>query len=139
MTLSAFADKTAPPDAMALQAVLGPAYPNWLTLQATLRDRVGPLDEVWAHAGKAYGWSMRLLKGKRVVVYLAPQEGQFLLSVALGEKACALAVERNLAPFLLEAMAAAPRYAEGRGVRLTVTDKTDAVALAELAVVKLAF
>lgn len=53
-------------------------------------------------------------------MYMAPCKGYFLASFALGEKAVKMAHESGLPRTVLEAIDAAPKYAEGRGVRFQI-------------------
>ena len=126
------------PTARTLQQALGTAYLAWVALLEKLSSEAAPLQEEWAFAGAKYGWSLRLKRGKRAIVYLTPGEGHFLASFALGEKACAAAVEARLPAGLLKLIAEAPKYAEGRGVRIPVRTERDAVQVAKLAAVKMA-
>ena len=89
-------------------------------------------------AGARFGWSLRLKRGKRVIVYMTPGTGQFLALFALGEKACAAAREAGLPACVVALIADAPKYAEGRGVRIPVRTKKDAAAIRALASIKLA-
>lgn len=137
MALSAFDDKFHRPTPAELAQTLGPADAAWRQLVAeTTRDH-GPLEELWNFAGAKFGWSLRLKKKDRVVLYLTPQAGQFLVGLVLGEKAVA-AAGRDLPPAVLAALDAAPRYAEGRGLRLPVTTLDDLPAVHRLAAAKLA-
>lgn len=138
MTLSAFPDRGAPPDAAALRDVLGHAHGLWTELAAWVRGQRPGVAEEWAYPGARYGWSLRLREKGRVLIYLTPCRGEFLVGVVLGEKAIAAARERGAPAEALALAEQAPRYAEGRGVRLTV-GSTDALSLAiELAGIKLA-
>jgi hypothetical protein len=67
---------------------------------------------------------------------MTPQIGKFLVSFALGERAVAAAKLGKLPPTLLEAIDAAPRYAEGRGVRIEVSSRRQVAGLALLAEIK---
>jgi hypothetical protein len=136
MALSAFTDKTAPPDDRTLGETLGRASGLWTDLKAALQAAHGPLVEQWSYAGQAYGWSLRLKEKKRALIYMTPCRGYFLASFALGEKACRAAHERGLAPALLAIVDAAPKYAEGRGVRLPVRRRQDLAGIRRLAAVK---
>ncbi|QQR73034.1 MAG: DUF3788 family protein [Holophagales bacterium] len=136
MALSVFDDKACPPDPAELTRVLGPAASAWHELvAATTRDH-GPLEEVWSFAGPSFGWSLRLKQKKRVVLYLTPQAGRFLVGMALGEKAVAAAGRELPAP-VLALLDAAPRYAEGRGLRLPVVALADLPAVLHLAAAKM--
>jgi hypothetical protein len=53
---------------------------------------------------------------------MTPQQNEFIVSFALGERAVAAARAAKLSARVLEAIEEAPRYAEGRGVRSRVRD-----------------
>lgn len=138
MALGVFDDPQAPPTEHALQRALGRAAPAWAALRdAVLRD-CAPLTHEWGFAGPRFGWSFRLKRGKRVILYMTPAAKHFVASLALGEKACAAAREARLPASVLTAIDAAPRYAEGRGVRIAIRTRRDADAVARLAAIKLA-
>ena len=138
MALSAFDDKTAQPDEQALAQMLGRTSVLWNELKQTLQSRHGPLLEQWGFAGKAYGWSLALKEKKRALAYMTPCRAHFLVSFALGEKACRAAHESGLAPDVLALIDAAPRYAEGRGLRMPVRSRKDAREVEQIAAIKAA-
>ena len=136
MSLSAFKEKSRPPSDDDLQAVLGKAYAPWCRLIELVGARIDPITEVWGFTSASTGWGLRLRHKERVILYMTPQPGQFLVSFALGEKAVAAARAARLSATILKAIAEAPRYAEGRGVRLAVTNGRQIAALASLAQIK---
>jgi hypothetical protein len=139
MALSAFDDKSAPPSDRAIRKTLGSTSDLWFDLKKSLRARCGPLDEDWNFSGKAYGWSLRVKRGKRAIVYMTPCQEYFLASFALGEKACrAAARTEGCSPSVLALIEKAPRYAEGRGVRIPVRAGEDLDSVVTLAAIKLA-
>ncbi|RPJ47719.1 MAG: DUF3788 family protein [Candidatus Latescibacterota bacterium] len=138
MALSAFDDRNAPPSGQALDEVLGRASLAWASLERGLLRACAPLEKEWAFAGAKFGWSLRLKRGKRVIVYMTPCAGHFLASFALGEKACAAAREAKIPARILARIDEAPKYAEGRGVRIPVRTERDASAVRKLAEIKLA-
>lgn len=138
MALSVFDDREAPPTDPALARALGRAAAAWAALKEKLQHECAPLVEEWAFAGAKYGWSLRLKRGKRVIVYMTPGAGNFLASFALGEKACTAALDAGLPARVLALIAEAPRYAEGRGVRIPVRTLRDVASIRKLAAVKLA-
>jgi hypothetical protein len=69
---------------------------------------------------------------------LTPSEGQFLASFALGERAVTAAHAAGLAASVLETIDSAPRYAEGRGVRLEVRGPDEVADVLHLAALKMA-
>ena len=137
MALSAFGDKSAPPDERAVERVLGKAYPAWSALIAAVGERIDPLSGVWGFTSANAGWGLRLRHKERVILHMTPQEDRFLVSFALGEKAAAAAHQARWPPQILETIDSAPRYAEGRGVRFEVTSRRLVPSLAALARLKL--
>lgn len=80
---------------------LGEAAPLWADLVAHVAGTCPPLKELWSFAGAKFGWSLRL------------------------KRAVASAAGRGLLPAVLVLLDAAPRYAEGRGIRLTIAPGDD--------------
>jgi hypothetical protein len=69
---------------------------------------------------------------------MVPCPGYFVASFALGERAC-LATQRSGLPApVLEIIQHAPKYPEGRGVRLEVRGKKDLANVEKLALIKMA-
>lgn len=137
MALSAFDDRAREPTPAQLAQALGPAHAQWNRARELVRERVPELREVWGYSSASTGWGLRLVLGKRVLLYLTPQEGGFLVSTALGEKAVASARARRTPQAFLALLEDAPRYAEGRGVRLTVRRSRDLASVERLLALKL--
>jgi hypothetical protein len=138
MALSAFDDKASPPAARALEEILGRTSRLWDQLKTELQEAYGPLIEEWRFSGKAYGWSFRLTRKKRPIVYMTPCQEYFLASFALGEKACLAAHSAKLSASVLAVIDGAPKYAEGRGVRIAVRSRQDLDSVVALAAIKIA-
>lgn len=138
MALSAFGDKSSPPDTRTLSTTLGRVSSLWKRLIADLHGRHGPLVEEWNFSGKAYGWSLRLKQPARVFVYLTPCESYFLASFVLGGKAYEATQGAKLPKSMQVLIDRAPVYAEGRGVRIPVRNAADADAVRTLAAIKFA-
>lgn len=138
MSPSAFLERVHPPEAEALAAALGGSRSLWDQLRHRIALRHHPVDEEWVFSGAKYGWSLRLKRKKRAIVYLIPCKGHFRVGMALGEKAVRAARENDLPPSVLEIIEASPRYAEGRGVRIEVTTKSDLKTVEVLAAIKMA-
>ena len=133
VTLSALTDKARNPTNDQLRTVLGKAYEHWTTLLALIAERIDSATEVWKFST---GWSLRVLHKDRVIVYLIPQQNQFLVSFALGERAVSAAHAAKLSAAVLKIIDDAPRYAEGRGVRIPVRGSQQLTTLARLAQIK---
>jgi len=136
MALSAFADKARQPAEKDLRSVLDKSYTAWVRLIELVCDRISPITQVWGFTSVSTGWGLRLKRKDRVILYMTPREGYFLVSFALGEKAVASAHAHELPPAVLKAIESAPKYSEGRGVRLEVRQAREVSALATLAEIK---
>lgn len=139
MALSAFDDPATPPTPETLAATLGPAAAWWSALLDDVRAQAGEITEAWACSSAKAGWSMRVLRGDRVLAYLTPRSGSMLVGVVLGEKAIAAATAAGIvSERTLAVVEAAPKYAEGRGVRIAVASEADLEVATELVRIKLA-
>jgi hypothetical protein len=125
MALSALNDKSVDPTPAALAEVLGPSGDVWRHLIARMEASYGPLSEGWSFAGAKYGWSCRLRRKKRTILYLIPQEGSFLVGVVLGDRALTLLRRDDLSTGTVQLIDQAPRYGEGTGFRIPVSSKAD--------------
>ena len=107
-------------------------------MMAHIGAEYAPLDKAWIFAGAKWGWSLRLRRKKRTVLYMTPCNRHFLVGFALGEKAVKAAHACRLPNSILAIIDEAPKYAEGRGVRVAVKNKKDLAAVKELAAMKMA-
>lgn len=137
MSLSAFGDKARHPTSAELTAVLETAAPAWDSLIAHVNCTYAPALEQWNFASAKFGWSLRLRKADRVILYLIPQSGRFVAGIVLGSKAVAAARSAGLPTHVLRAIADAPRYAEGTGLRLPVDGEPDLPAVQKLLALKM--
>lgn len=136
MPLSAFDDKTHPPQPEAVSRILGEAAGLWQQLIAHVQETCAPIAEQWNFSGARFGWSLRLKHKDRVILYLTPQQGQFLAGLALGEKAARAAHENGLPEAVLAVIDSAPKYAEGRGIRMAVQGQDEVEVLKRLVELK---
>ena len=138
MALSAFDDKEKQPRPKDLDSTLGRSSAHWHALVSHIAAEYAPLEETWIFSGAKWGWALRLKQKKRTVLYLTPCKGHFLAGFALGEKAVEAAHASRLPEAVIAAIDAAPRFAEGRGVRLEIRNKRDVESTKELAAIKMA-
>ena len=137
MVVNAFIGKAEAPTDSELASELGTAKQVWDRLLVDL-DRTHMLaTREWNSYSRKGGWSLRLKKGDRNIIYLSPGKGCFMASFALGDKAVEAAKRSKLPKAVLEAIATAKRYAEGTGVRLDVTKAKDLPPIVKLVEIKL--
>lgn len=139
MPLSVFTDRARPPGDEEVAAALGAALPRWTVLREFVAASCAPSSEAWGYTGRSTGWGLRLRHGKRVILYLTPGAGTFLASLALGERAVRAVHERGLPEAVRVLVDESPRYAEGRGVRVSVDRDEDVDTVRELVRLKLAY
>jgi Protein of unknown function (DUF3788) len=136
-SLSAFGDKSSSPTKRNLHRALGAAAPLWDDVVTHVDRTYAPVTEQWNFSSMKSGWSLRLRKGERIILYLIPQVGRCLVGIVLGGKAVAAAKGEDLPQSIVEAIAEAPTYAEGTGVRLPIAAGTDLPALERLVALKM--
>lgn len=137
MSPSAFLDRGAPPARAELEAVLGKAMVSWAELQASPGATFAPLGEKRSYSGKSHGWLLQLKYVKKTVVNLVPCRGYFVASLALSEKACEAAPRSGLTESVRDIVRQAPKYPEGRGVRLEIRSKKDLADVQKLASIRM--
>lgn len=135
---NAFLGKTAEPTKNEVASALGPAAPIWDELLHWLQDEQKLAEQEWTSYSPKYGWSLRVKRKKRNIIYMAPGEGCFRVSFIFGDKAVAAAHSGKLPKAVLKALDEAPRYPEGTGLRLVVSKEKDLDAIRALTLVKLA-
>jgi hypothetical protein len=121
-----------------LTEILGRALVHWTSLHQDLTGIYGPLAEKWSYSQKTGHWSLQIKQKKRTILYMIAKEGLLTVGFALGEKACAAAQAGGLPDAVLEIIARAPRFAEGRGVWLDVRSKKDLENVKKVAAIKMA-
>ena len=125
MALSALDDEAVPPTPAGLAGVLGGSHDAWRHLASRMESGYGPLSVHWSFAGARYGWSCRLQRKKRTILYLIPQQGAFLVGVVLGDRALTLLRRHDLSAPTRALIDQAPRYGEGTGFRIPVSSIAD--------------
>ncbi|MGB8496234.1 MAG: DUF3788 domain-containing protein [Candidatus Acidiferrum sp.] len=138
METNAFIDRVKKPTEEELAAALGPAKVVWDRFIAGLAEENGVDVQEWSSYSRKAGWSLRLKRKKRTIVWLAPCQGCFRVAFILGDKAMKVARESELPPRVLKILEEAPTYPEGTGVRIAVKGARDIAVLKKLAAIKLA-
>ncbi len=133
-----FDNQAKTPTTAELADVLGPAGRLWDQLKEHVAVQHAPIDEEWVFGGKNHGWALRLKQKKRAVLYLKSLSGWFRASFAFGEKAVAAARLSALPAPVKDLIEQAPRYAEGRAIRIEVRTARDVGIVEKLAVIKMA-
>ena len=137
MVTNAFIGKSKKPTEDELGAQLGVNKGVWDGLLAELAKEFDLVTAEWNSYSPKAGWSLRLKRGERNIVYLSPGVNCFTASFALGDKAVRAARESKLPKALIQIIDESKRYAEGTAVRLDVKGPKDLVAVKKLVAIKL--
>ena len=134
---NAFIGRTTRPSDRDLETALGHIKPTWDQLIADLAGEHGVTLQEWRSYSPKAGWSLRLKRGTRTIVWLTPHNGFFQVLFILGDKAVLAARQAGLPARVLRQLEEAPRYPEGTGLRLQIKAARDLPAVRKLAAVKL--
>lgn len=129
---------TLTPTPALLAAALGPTSGLWLQLISALSEDFPGLQPAWKPAKIPFGRYCFLRLKERTLLYLIPRDGDFEISVVLGERSVALALAGDLPAELKTIIAGARRYAEGRSIRFPVTTGDQLVPVRRLVACKIA-
>lgn len=138
MSTNAFIGRTKQPTDAELSDALGASKPVWDRLLADLDREHGVSVREWTCHSPKWGWSLRVKRKERTIVWLSPSRRSFQAGFILGDRAMAAAKLVRLPKRVVDAMKSAPKYPEGTGVRLEVKSPRDLGGLKALAAIKLA-
>ena len=133
---NAFVGKTDAPNSRELTQAIGSAKELWDKLVEDLR-RQYELNQEWGSYSPKAGWSLRLKRKDRIILYLIPLHGSFQAALVLGDKAVKATGETKLPERVRKTIVEARRYAEGTGVRIAVKGHGDLAAIEQLALIKI--
>ena len=136
---NAFIGKTDVPTHAEVAEVLGGRTKLWDELVEWMSEKEGVSEQEWKGiVVKKYGWSMRLKKKGRNIIYLSPGKNCFMASFVLSDRALDEAKHAHLPKAVQDALAAAPHYPEGNGLRLMVEEERNLAAIRKIAAIKVA-
>jgi hypothetical protein len=125
MALSVFTDKSKLPGDHDLAEALGETKQLWDQLKTYVKETYPDIIEDWKHYGKSSGWTMKLLKKKRNLFFSYSGQGHFTVVFVFGDKAVQAVENSSLPRDIINTLKAAKKYAEGRGLRVTVKNHDD--------------
>lgn len=133
---SVFTQKDITPTNNDLKKSLCNTYELWETLVAfTKRAHPHALEE-WKYSGEKYGWSFRMRDKKRVLIYLLPRDAFFKAAFVFGQKATDVILNSTISESIVDELKSAKVYAEGRGIRIDVKDKSVVADIKKLITIK---
>lgn len=136
MPPNAFIGEAISPSDAKLAEALGPAKAVWDTFLFDLASELDADKHEWKSYSAKYGWSLRVCRKARTIVWLSPLEGCFEVLFILGEKAMQAARQTKFNKRVVKALDEAPKYPEGTGVRLIIRSSKDLPSLNKLAAIK---
>jgi hypothetical protein len=138
MLPNAFIDKPKKPTDDELAAALGPAKAIWDQLVADMAQQYDVTGREWKCYSRKAGWSLRLKRKERTILWVGPCRGSFRVAVILGDKAVQAARQSQLPQRVIRMINEAKRYVEGTGVRIEMKKPKDIEIAKQLAAIKLA-
>jgi len=136
LAANAFVGRNAPPSDADLAAALGPLKPLWDELTDGLGEELGLTEREWKSYGLKHGWALRLRRGKRNIIHIAPCLGSVRVLLILGDRAVE-AARSGGGKAIVRLLDDAPRYPEGTGIRLEVKSARTLPTIRRLARIKL--
>ncbi len=137
MAPNAFIGRKEKPTEEDLASELGPAKAAWDQLLSNLSEQYGLVTQEWNSYSVKAGWSLRLKRGKRNILYLGPCHGSFRVAFILGDRALEAARHTRLPQRIVKTLNEGTRYPEGTMVRLDVKVPKDLAGITALTAVKL--
>ena len=139
MEHSIFMDKSQIPEDDDLRGALGDKYSLWMAIRDRVYEKYPEGLEEWNFPGKKYGWSFRIKDKKRAIVYLLPGDQAFRAAFVFGGRALEAILKSEVSEQIKSDLEGAKVYAEGRGIRIPVPDKSSLKDISILIDIKLAF
>ncbi|WP_284653258.1 DUF3788 domain-containing protein [Flavobacterium terrisoli] len=134
---SVFTDKNITPTNESLKEALGENFEIWEDfVDFTIQSYPGATQE-WNFSGEKFGWSFRIKDKKRVLIYLLPRDGYFKTAFVFGQKATDQILESTISETIKNELRAAKAYAEGRGIRIDIKDKSMVEDIHQLITIKI--
>ncbi len=121
--ISIIINKEVTPTQNDLKKALGNTFTTWQELSAFAKKAHPKAIAAWNFSGAKYGWSFRIKDNKRVILYLLPRDNYFKVAFVFGQTATDEIYKSNISESIKNAVQKAKVYAEGRGIRIDVTDK----------------
>lgn len=121
---SSFIDKKKEPNEAELKVVLDTTYAYWKHLRDFTVQCFPKAQAAWHYSGDKYGWSFRICDKKRVLLYLLPHDTFFKIAMLFGQKASDEILDSSVSETIKHELELSKGYAEGRGIRLDIKNKS---------------
>jgi len=135
---NAFVGKKRPPTEQEVATALEKTKQLWDQIIAALdKKEFGVHDREWNSYSAKAGWSLKLRKGTRTILYLGPLNKSFRVAFVLGKNAVKAAMTSDLPAQMKQLIDDSRVYPEGTGVRFEVRSSEDVASVLKLARFKL--
>jgi len=124
MSVNYFVDKATEPQDEELEIALDSTYPLFEKIFNYLVDVHKNIRPEWKQYSKKMGWQLKLLKGKRNIMFMVPFDGYFIVAFIFGDKAVGKVMESDLPEEIKTELHDAKKYMEGRVINITITQDT---------------
>jgi hypothetical protein len=132
MAEGAFDDPKRKPISTDIERELGRSWLAWNSLTSWLSEDFSSLTDEWRFTGEQCGWSLRIKRKKRTIIYLLPCRKYFRVTLILGDKAVKKALQSALPNSLVKEIRLAKKYPEGRVLRFEIRFKEELPTLMQL-------
>lgn len=139
MDTSIFMDKTKNPTYTDLALSLADTFEVWQIIEEYVHLKYPAAVDEWNYSGAKYGWNFRIKDKKRAIIYLLPRDRYFKAAFVFGQRATDAILDSHISVAIKSELASARVYAEGRGIRIDVTDETNLNDIKELIDIKIAY
>ncbi len=120
-----FIEKNAEPTREMLSHALGKSMEILDSMTEFIAKEFEECHTEWKFYGTKLGWSLKIFNKKRNVVFVAPENNYFRVAFAYGQRAFEEIMKSNLPDSLKTDISMAKVYAEGRPLRLEISEKSD--------------
>lgn len=134
---SIFSDKNTMPSVHDLKKVLGDTFFVWEALAEYTIKTYPKATEEWSYSGPKYGWNFKIKDKKRAILYLLPRDGFFKAAFVFGQQATDAIMRSDISGIIKSEVQNAKVYAEGRGIRIVVTNDSITEDLKKLISIKI--
>jgi len=122
---SIFTNKNEIPTIEHLELALGETYQLWKSFEEFTNELYPNAKAEWNISSEKFGWNYRIKDKKRVIIYLLPRDNFFKIALIFGQKAANQILESDVSETIKTALMEAKVYAEGRGIRIEISDKSN--------------
>jgi hypothetical protein len=129
--------KVKPPTDPELKAVLCSASVLWSDIVHAVENTISPLDTEWKPCKTEFGRMCLLQHKNRTLLYLTPDKEKVWIAIVLGQRAYGLAMASSIPAAIKKLFSEAKPYAEGRGIRFSVSSLSDVSTIKKLVEIKI--